>query len=104
MQKFCGAGFAAGSFIVSECGIGSNKYIILDAQSVPELHTAFHCDAVADHDVVFDENVIADVAVATNVGVWQYMCESPDACSRANLRTFADALWMHKIIHLLLPG
>jgi len=75
---------AAREWIIGEGGIRSNKDIIFQGNSIPELYTALDGDPVSHDDIVFYERVIADIAIFADDGARQYVRERPYARCRAN--------------------
>ena len=41
--------------VVGEGDVRADEYIVLQADAVPKLNSAFNGNAVADYDIVFDE-------------------------------------------------
>jgi len=72
--------------IIGERDIWADKNLICDAEAVPELHAAFDRDLVADSHIVFNEHMGADVAVRTDLRIWQNDAKLPDTGSFADVR------------------
>jgi hypothetical protein len=49
--------------IVCKSRVWANEDVVLHAQAVPELDAAFHRHSISEHDIVLDENMIANVAI-----------------------------------------
>ena len=56
-----------------------------DAQTVPELDTAFHGDPITDNDVIFNQNVGADIAVSSDSCFGKNDHVLPDPRPRADI-------------------
>jgi hypothetical protein len=63
--------------------------IVCDPQSIPELHTILDSDVIADHNVIFDEYLRADITVGADLCTRQYHAKLPDT------RTFANSLALY---------
>jgi hypothetical protein len=109
--------FAARKKIVSEGHVGTDENIVFNAQSIPELHPRFHCDAITHDDIIFDENMGADVAVGSDAGIAEDDDKLPYSCvtsyvyclhvgQRAYLKCHGDFLLFKlefDLMHLWLP-
>jgi len=82
--------------VVGKSRVRTDEHIVGHAQSIPELHARLHRDSVAQHDVVLDEHVIADVAIASDPSARQYMSKRPDSSPGADVLTLAERLWMKR--------
>lgn len=51
--------------VIGECRVWTNKDIIRDTEAVPQLHTAFYRDAIANNHIIFDKNMVTDIAVGS---------------------------------------
>ena len=77
---------AAREAVVGEGDVGADEDVILDPQPIPELHPALDRDTIADHDIVLDQYMCTDVAVAADPGLRQHNDELPDSGSLADGR------------------
>ena len=89
--------------VICECRIWSNKDVVFDNQPVPQLDPGFHRNAVTEDNLFFNENVIADITVATNNGAVEDVDKRPDPRTSSHLGRFAEAFRMNKIAHDDLP-
>ena len=74
----------AGIKIIGESYIRTDKDVILQGHTIPQLHTGFDRHTITDNHVIFDQNMRADVAVESNSGAWENHAELPYACSGTN--------------------
>ena len=91
--------FATWKRIIREGDIRADESIILDSDSIPKLHARFDRDPVPNHDIVFYEDVIAQIAVRPDVRFREDVHEGPDLGSRANMFCFNDCSRMFVIWH-----
>ncbi len=84
---------------MGEGGVGADEYIVFDARSIPQLNAVLDGDAVANDHVVFDEHLLADIAVAADRGAFKDMRIRPNARAFADSCGFDDGLLMLKIAH-----
>jgi hypothetical protein len=100
LQERFGCLFAAGKPVVGERHIRSDENVVAYTQSIPKLHTAFHGDAVAYDNIVFDEAMRANITVAANLGAGQHGNKLPYARPRADVRGLNVGQRMNKgLIH-----
>src|SRR5689334_4015360 len=88
LEVFSRSLLAAWKTVIRERRIRADEYVILHAQSVPQLDTALDRYPVPHDDVVLNERVIANVAVAADAGARKDMGIRPDLCSFANVIGF----------------
>ena len=77
---------AAWCQIVCENGVWTKEYVVRHVHVLPNTDAIFDRDVVADGNAAFNERVITDVAIGTDLDVLQHMRERPDA------RAFADRI------------
>ena len=65
--------------VVGEGRVRPDKDIILDPQPIPKINAVFQRYPVTDDNIIFDEALRADIAVAANPGTGQDDGELPDA-------------------------
>jgi hypothetical protein len=75
---------ASRELIVRESGIGTNEYIIPQPKTVPQLDATLDRYPIPDHDIIFDENMSADVAICSDSRFGEYNDKLPDSCTVAN--------------------
>ncbi len=75
---------ASGGAVVGKRRVGADENPVAEADAVPKIDAAFDGDPVADHDVVFNENVGVDVATAPDLRSRKDMGKFP------NLRVGSD--------------
>ncbi len=73
----------AGSWvsIVGKGYIRSDKDIVFQRDSVPDLNPAFNGNTIADNSTPFYEAMRANVTVGSNSGLWQNDTKLPDTGS-----------------------
>src|SRR6266511_9874 len=87
---------APGERVVRERGVRANEHIIFESKAVPDLYAALDRDPVADHDIILDENMIANVAVGANDSTRQDVNERPDPSAGTNATRLDDSFRMRK--------
>ncbi len=65
--------------VVCKSHVWSDENIVFDPQSIPELHATLDGDVIADHNVILDKHVRADVTVGADLCARQYHAKLPDA-------------------------
>ena len=75
---------AAGKPVIGKRGVGTDEYIVANAQTIPQLHAALDGDAVTNDDVILDKTVRTNIAVLTDLGAGQHDDELPDTRARTN--------------------
>ncbi len=85
-QRRCQILATARKLVVGKGDVGADEDVILDPQPIPELHPALDRDTIADHDIVLDQYMCTDVAVAADPGLRQHNDELPDSGSLADGR------------------
>jgi hypothetical protein len=76
--------------VIGEGGIWTDHHVIFKPETVPDLHSALDRDPVADYDIVFYEDMIADIAIGTNLSTWENMRKGPDSCIITNVVRFNE--------------
>ena len=61
---------AAWELVIRERGVRADKDVVVEPDAIPQLHAGLDRDSVTHHDVVLDEDVIADVAARPDAGLW----------------------------------
>lgn len=72
---------------------------MFDNDAVPQLHAAFDCYVVADVDIAFYVDVVADIAVVANGGGVQNIAVCPDMCIGPNLFCLNQRSIMNEWFH-----
>ena len=67
--------------VVGEGGIRTDENVVFQPYPVPDLHSAFYGDAIADNHVIFNKSVIANVTIHANCRARKHVSEGPDAGS-----------------------
>lgn len=70
--KFLRIFLRSGTNIIRKCNIRTDKYIILEANSVPKLYSGFYRYIVSYDDIILDQYICTDITVL------------PDTCFRKN--------------------
>lgn len=65
-RELAGPILASWKAIIGEGCVRANEDVVLDRDAVPQLHPAFHRDAVANDHVVLDEDPVANIAIRAN--------------------------------------
>jgi hypothetical protein len=87
---------AAWPQVMGKESTGSDKDIVFHGDSIPKVNAALQGHPVAQNDLILDENVVADVAVFSDPGAWQYVGKGPDARARAyDSSRINERLWMN---------
>lgn len=94
----------AGERVVGERGVRADEDIVLQADAVPELNAAFHCDPIADDHVVLDEDSVIEVHVAADLCSGQDVRKGPDAGSISDPGGLADGLRVNEVAHVKSPA
>jgi hypothetical protein len=89
MEKGLGGVPGSRKTVVREGRVWADKHTVSDAQTVPELDPAFYGNTIADLNIAFDEDVIANVAISAYAGSRKHMGKGPYARSRADRGTLA---------------
>ena len=84
--------FASGKAIVGKGGVRADEDVVANPDAVPELNSALDGAPIADHDVVFDETVVADIAVSPDLRSGKDVRERPNPCALLDGLTFDDCL------------
>lgn len=66
-------------WVIGEGCIWSDKDVVFDVDPVPKLYTGLYRDAIGDSNVIFYENVVAQVDVGANGSARQEMGERPNS-------------------------
>ncbi len=83
--------------VVGENCVRAYKYVIAKGNAVPYGYAVFYGHAITDHDVRFNEGMIADVAMLTDDRASHNMSESPDPGAFANDLRFDQGLRMNEV-------
>ena len=81
---------AARKAIVDKDRAGTNEHIILDRDPIPDHHAVLNGDAISDPRAGLNKCMIADVAIAANMGTPHRMSKSPYAGSITDAVAFAQ--------------
>jgi len=92
---------AAGHPIVGEGCIRTDEYIILQNDSIPQLHPALNGSAVADNDVIFYKALFANIAIRTDTRSRQNVHEGPNSSAVSYGLALHQRLFMFVVRHLL---
>lgn len=103
LEKLFGILLTPRKTVIGKGGVRADENIVLDADSVPELHATFNRDPVSDYDVVFDENMVANIAVRANPGARQHMGKCPHPRPFADCCRLAKGVWMNEQGHYSPP-
>jgi len=85
LGKLFGIHFTSGKKIICESRIWPNKNIVINPQTVPYLNTAFYCNSVANHNIVLNKYMIANITIASDCSPRKDVSKSPNA------RTISDS-------------
>jgi hypothetical protein len=85
--------------VVGERGIGSDEYIVVDANAIRHAYAAANPDAVADYRRFLDERVIAEIAIRSHAGARQDVRECRHSRSVPDRHRFAQRVGMHEYRH-----
>ena len=91
---------APGKGVVCESGIRSNENMSSTRKPSHKLDSAFYRYVMADHDIVLDKNMVADIAMSAIARARQNMGKGPDSGSGSDGACFADCLRMNEVGHL----
>src|SRR4051794_16585626 len=83
--------------IIGEGRVRADEHVVLEPQAVPELDSALDRDPIAQHYVIFDEGVVADVAVAAQDRARQHVGKRPDASARTDVAALTQAPRVHEV-------
>jgi len=75
--------------IIGKGRIWTYKDIVLKSDAVPKLDATFESHAVANGNLAFDKDVVANIAVTTNARAGKDVGERPNLCSPAYIGTLA---------------
>ena len=84
--------------VIGERSIRTDEYIVTYAQAIPQLHTAFYSDAVANNNIVLNQTVRANIAVLPNLCTGQNNDKLPDAGVRPNFSGLNICKCMSKLL------
>ncbi len=93
---------ASGKGVIGKSDIWPDKDVILETGAIPKLDAAFNRDAVSKDDIILDEHVIANIAVAADLGVGKNMGKRPDSRPSSYLLGLTNRLGMNEVIHQFL--
>jgi len=85
--------------IVGKGGIRADEDVVADRDAIPQLNSALDGAPIADHDVVFDKTVVADIAVSPDLRSRQYMRERPNTGPGAYILALYQGLAVLEIAH-----
>src|SRR5262245_16708654 len=81
---------------VREHHVRSEKHFVLDRDAVPDEDRVLDCDAVAHGRPVFDEGMVADVALGTDDRALHDVGEGPDTGAWPDVVALAEPLLVHE--------
>jgi hypothetical protein len=82
--------------IIGERRIGADKYVIAESDTIPNLNAALEGNSIADTDIIFNEYMVADIAIFTDVRVGQEVCECPNSGSLPDMFSFHYCMIVHE--------
>jgi hypothetical protein len=53
--------------VVGEGHVGADENVVLDTETIPELHAGFHRNAISNHHIILNEAMRTDIAAGTNL-------------------------------------
>src|SRR5438874_12277726 len=80
---------AARKAVVCKGSVRADEHVIAKAHAIPKLDAAFYRDPIADHHVILNKGVIADIAILADRRSREYVGVGPDPSP------FADGLGFH---------
>jgi len=78
--------FASRKPVVGKSNTRANKNIVLKTHAIPKVDAALYGYAIADDDVVFDKNMIAEIAILSDFCASENMGECPNARCASDVR------------------
>lgn len=70
--------------VVGKSYVRADEYVTLNTKAVPKLYTRLHRDAVTDDNIVFNEDMGADIAVSSYLSSRENHDELPDSGIHSN--------------------
>ena len=64
--------------IIGEGTVSTNHYVVLQLNSIPQLHTTLHSTIVTNLYFILNQAMRTDIAVLTNLSLWKNYTELPD--------------------------
>lgn len=94
-------GLRARELVIGKGNVGADEHVILDTQAIPELNSILDGDPITHDDIVFDKDLGANVAVASNPGIGQHDDELPDSGSCTDLDALHVCTCVNHRVHWL---
>src|SRR5262245_63330263 len=98
-QVFCRVDFAPRITVIRKGSIRTHEDIIFKADAVPELDATLDGHSIADHDVIFDENMVTDVTFRSDDRASKEVRKCPNSGTRTDIQAIADPLRMDIYAH-----